>query len=256
MIMLAESSSIEELARPLGPNDAGFLQRVYADGLSKYETRLRQIGFHQLDRVLDAGCGFGQWSFALAETCQSVVGIDASQVRISVCESLRQVFGAYNAEFQVANLQALPFKNASMDGIFCYSAIFFTDYRKTIAEFSRVLRPGGLVYICANGPGRYLFEIVHNPHSVDDFNMRTYAIKTFLNSLFGRWQNFSLTNGVRIMSPRKTCKVLQSCGLHILGVGPEASVRRSEFSPVGQAFHAPTFWGLTNVFEILAVKKD
>ncbi|MDQ7062679.1 MAG: methyltransferase domain-containing protein [candidate division KSB1 bacterium] len=250
----ALASLVETLSSSLGPNDAGFLQRVYEDGLEKYRNRLHQIGFHRLDTVLDAGCGFGQWAFALASDVEKVIGVDVSNNRINVCNQLAKYLGIENTHFLVATLENLPLPTESVDGIFCYSTIYLTDYRKTLKEFYRILRKGGRIYICTNGPGRYVYEIIQNPRSTPDFNMRLYALKTFRNTLLGRWHHLSAQNGARIMSPSATKRRMEQIGFHILGIGPEGSVEVTRMPKKAEPFHSATYLGLTNVFEILAKK--
>ena len=46
-------------------NDKLFIQRVFSKGLDSYINRLEAIGFTKKSKVLDAGCGYGQWSIAL-----------------------------------------------------------------------------------------------------------------------------------------------------------------------------------------------
>lgn len=67
----------------IGHNDRLFLQRIYADGLDKYTDRLQAIGFAEHEHVLDAGCGYGQWSLALAGMNQAVSACDISPLRVN-----------------------------------------------------------------------------------------------------------------------------------------------------------------------------
>ena len=63
-----------------------YLQRMYAGSSTRYEDRLRAIGFVGKTQVLDAGCGFGQWSLAMAGLNHRVWAVDID------CRRLR--FGA------------------------------------------------------------------------------------------------------------------------------------------------------------------
>ena len=56
-------------------NDAAFLSRVYQTGLTKYQERLRAISFYGLRHVLDAGCGFGQWTLSLSGLNEGGLGL-------------------------------------------------------------------------------------------------------------------------------------------------------------------------------------
>ena len=50
----------------LNDNDFSFFKRVWSQDLNIYKDRLSAIDFNQKNNVLDAGCGFGQWSLQLS----------------------------------------------------------------------------------------------------------------------------------------------------------------------------------------------
>ena len=63
-------------------SEKSFFQRIYSDGIIKYKRRLQAIGFSGEEMVLDAGCGYGQWSLALSELNKNVESLDFSKKRI------------------------------------------------------------------------------------------------------------------------------------------------------------------------------
>jgi ubiquinone/menaquinone biosynthesis C-methylase UbiE len=140
----------------LGPNAHAFFKRVYSSGLGKYTRRLAALGFPGGRRALDAGCGLGQWSFALAAMSSEVYGVDISQERIDACNKISQLLRVKNTRFLSSTLEHLPFENAYFDRLICYSALYLTNYEESIKEFARVIAPGGLLYLSTNGVGRYL----------------------------------------------------------------------------------------------------
>ena len=97
--------------------------------------------------IVDVGCGTGRYSSALAERFDAqVVGIDPSekmleQARAKVSDRVRVERGA---------AESLPLPDASIDMIFL-SMVFhhFDDRERAVAEFRRVLPPGGVV--CLRG---------------------------------------------------------------------------------------------------------
>lgn len=94
-------------------------------------------------RVLDGGCGTGRMSRRLAEQGCEVVGVDVSAGMLAMARR----DGPGNPVHR-AGLTALPFAEASFDGVLLwYSLIHVPDRELPLAlgEAARVLRPGGLV---------------------------------------------------------------------------------------------------------------
>lgn len=104
-------------------------------------------------RVLDVASGKGESACFLAEHfgCE-VVGIDysARNVEESSTRSTNLV------SFIKADAERLPFDDASYDALFCECAFCtFPDKHRAAVEFSRVLKPGGVVGLSdltRNGP--------------------------------------------------------------------------------------------------------
>ena len=73
------------------PFEFGFINRNQGNGdLSPYIERLIGIGFNEKGKVLDAGCGYGQWSMALECLNNYVTGVDIEPKRIEFCKSLSE----------------------------------------------------------------------------------------------------------------------------------------------------------------------
>ncbi len=243
-------SLMANLERELGANAIGFLKRVYRDGLARYHARIEAVGLAGRGHVLDAGCGLGQWSFALARDCGRVTGIDMARERIAACRLLALAAHCENAAFVAGSLEQLPFPAGSFDGAISYSVLYFTDFRRAIAEIGRVLRPGGLFYLSTNGVGRYLSDIVHSPYPAADFNPRVYGLRSLANTLLGRRTGLSTWSGTAAMSPKGTVRALRSAGFEVVACGPEGSLGKGD-----AALQKPSYWGITAVFDILAQRR-
>lgn len=115
--------------------------------LQDYIDRINYLGLTNHEAILDAGCGMGQWSLALAKNNKSVFSIDISSSRIMVANELMKANNITNVQIQYAPIENIPYKDNSFDAVFCYSVIMFTDISKTLNEFYRVLKPKGKLYV-------------------------------------------------------------------------------------------------------------
>jgi SAM-dependent methyltransferase len=136
-----------------------FIQTEYGFGLSYYLSRLDQLTFSG-DRVLDAGCGVGQWSVALSRRFERVEAVDCNTERLAVLENVASQLRIQNVGVREASIEHLPYSPTTFDAVFCYGVIMFTQVERVLREFYRVMRPGGRVYVCLNADGwsRYLIE--------------------------------------------------------------------------------------------------
>lgn len=93
-------------------------------------------------KVLDVGCGAGELLDLLhREKGTDCYGADISAVAI---EAVRK--RGFHGE--VARLPALPFDSDAFDALVCTETLeHVTDVRRSVQEFSRVLKPGGLLII-------------------------------------------------------------------------------------------------------------
>lgn len=89
--------------------------------------------------LLDAGCGAGTSMMLLRknETCR-VVGIDFDQGLATEAQS-------NGLSVAQADMAQLPLLSDTVDTVLCECAWNLTDKQQALAEFFRVLRPGGLL---------------------------------------------------------------------------------------------------------------
>lgn len=117
-------------------------------GLAATEELIRLCEISSDDEVLEVGCGVGQTTSLLAKRigCR-VVGVDLSPAMVERARERAQRAGVDDrTEFRVANIIDLPFEDDRFDGVFGESiTVFATDHAKAIREYTRVVKPGGLV---------------------------------------------------------------------------------------------------------------
>ena len=100
------------------------------------------------EEVLDAGCGPGHTALAFAPRVARVVALDLSDAMLAEGRRLAQERSIPNVEFRRGDVEFLPFADASFDLVVSrYSAHHWPHPQRALAEFRRVLRPGGAVVL-------------------------------------------------------------------------------------------------------------
>lgn len=109
--------------------------------------------------ALDAGAGGGRFSIALKRLgFKKVYGIDYSSRNIEFAISQKKKKKLNDLIFKRAHIQKLPFKNHTFDFILCNGVVHHTsNYKKSVSEIIRVLKPGGQVY----------FQVMPNPGGIN-----------------------------------------------------------------------------------------
>jgi SAM-dependent methyltransferase len=105
-------------------------------------------------RVLDAGCGRGQYAAWLADRGAEVVGVDASEEMLAEAHGRLVTGDGASVTLQRADLAApLPFDDDTFDGIVSGLVLSYVeDWDGLFGEFARVLRPGGFVVFSVGHP--------------------------------------------------------------------------------------------------------
>ncbi|MBI5553786.1 MAG: methyltransferase domain-containing protein [Candidatus Diapherotrites archaeon] len=105
--------------------------------------------FPEGSRILEAGCGTGEFScgFALSPHAR-VMGVDVSSASLQIARRNAEKFGLMNVSFESADVLKLPFESGSFDYVFSLGCIHHTQNpRKAFSELCRVTRPGGVVVV-------------------------------------------------------------------------------------------------------------
>jgi ubiquinone/menaquinone biosynthesis C-methylase UbiE len=100
------------------------------------------------EHVLDVATGKGAIAFPAAEA----VGPGGRVVAIDISEGMIQEASKKNScewlEFCQMDAEALAFEDETFDVVFCgFGLFFFSNLSKALAEFKRVLKPGGCLVV-------------------------------------------------------------------------------------------------------------
>ncbi len=97
-----------------------------------------------MERVLDAGCGAGHTALAFAPYVAEVVAYDLTLSMLEQVEKLSAERQISNLTTQHGDVEKLPFADDTFDRVVSrYSAHHWPHTTVALAEFRRVLKPGG-----------------------------------------------------------------------------------------------------------------
>ena len=98
------------------------------------------------DRVVDLGCGWGTFCFALAGQVSEVVGIDFSRKSIGLCEEILSRTGQKNVRFVQADAGDTRLPADTFDLVIAadlFEHLYPEDSKRVAAEAFRILAPAG-----------------------------------------------------------------------------------------------------------------
>jgi SAM-dependent methyltransferase len=133
-------------------------------GLEPIPTLLAAVGEARPERILDAGCGDG--ALAALLTAPKVVCVDQSPAAVEAAR-------ARGLEAFQADIQELPFEDASFDVVMCNWTLYHVaDLDRGLSEIARVCRPGGRLVGAYNLPGHLgeLWAAVGSRLAADTFS--------------------------------------------------------------------------------------
>ncbi len=125
--------------------------------------------FDSLDEslVLDIGCGMGGKTVVYSEVGARVVGVDISPSKLAQARCYALSHGV-NALFVTGDAETLPFADSRFDLVIANDSLeHFSDSAKAFSELSRVLRPGGRLFLSftpwRSPLGSHLYDYIRTP---------------------------------------------------------------------------------------------
>ena len=110
----------------------------------RYLPQLVDFSAFRGERLLEVGCGIGTDLVRFAKGGARVTGVDLAQTAIDLARKNFELHDIAPESLHVANAEALPFADASFDGVYGHGVVQYTaNAPQLIAECHRVLTPGG-----------------------------------------------------------------------------------------------------------------
>jgi SAM-dependent methyltransferase len=180
------------------------------------ESRLQVLGDVRGQRVLEYGCGGGQWSITLAKMGGRPVGLDLSGRQLDHARRLMSRSGVRFPLVQ-ANGERTPFADERFDLVMCdHGAMTFTDPFRSVPEVARILRPGGAFVFNIASPFQFMCwdderETVGERLNLSYFGMHRWedAEGVSFSLPFGEWIRLFHANQLEIedlVEPRPSAR--------------------------------------------------
>jgi ubiquinone/menaquinone biosynthesis C-methylase UbiE len=120
--------------------DSGYYGREFNERGNRFANRISKakLGKLPFKRMLDVGCGVGNWSLPFKE---KAVGVDISAEAVKICRSKGLDARKFDGE-------RLPFKDASFDLIICHHVLEHAKRpKRLLSEMRRVLQKEGTLIL-------------------------------------------------------------------------------------------------------------
>lgn len=134
--------------------DAGWLDVHFEAARPEYEALLRSVGLRRGWHVLDAGCGSGGFLQLIAAEVGATGQITALDLAPENLAAVEQRIPTWRLDcgvtLTIGSVLDLPLATDAVDAVWCANTSqYFSDDELAVvlAEFQRVVRPGGLVAI-------------------------------------------------------------------------------------------------------------
>lgn len=194
------------------------------------EYKLMQPYLRQLPKeakIIDAGCGLGDWVLALGREGHKVTGLDLSRKTIAL---LKEKFPA--SDFLSGDIRRTEFSDATYDAHFSWGVFehFENGPQECIKEALRILKPGGLMFLSV-------------PHDNVRQALRGTLMKAQKSPNNARFYQYRFTRN-------ELATELKQGGFDVLSVTP-IHLRQGVLRFLHHEFRMPYHWFLTRALAVV-----
>lgn len=174
-----------------------------------------KIGDLRNKKILDFGCGWGNFLIYCLKSGYDIVGVDISKSRCEffklMIEELR-LPKTWKSRYIIYEGYELPFKTERLDIVIANQVLeHVRDLRKTLDEIRRVLKSGGIFYIRSPDYSRSFFE----PHyRVFWFPLLRYRFAELYLKLIGKPTEG--LNHINYIGKKTLLKLLRQTGFSLI----------------------------------------
>jgi len=112
------------------------------------------------DRVLDVAAGNGNATLAAARRFADVTSTDYVPALLDRGRLRAEAEGLANVTFETADVEALPYPDASFDVVLStFGVMFAPDHERAAGELMRVCRPGGRIGLASWTPAGFIGQL-------------------------------------------------------------------------------------------------
>ena len=197
----------------------GYFDHEYAKGKFVLDRFRSLAAGWEGGRGLDFGCGGGGLTYRLREHCSHATGIDLDAQKIAFAAAQAGRLGVTGVDFVRYDGGPVPLPAGSFDVVLCCDVIeHLPDPARFVADFRRLLKPGGWLLLCFGPPW-------YHPHG-----------KHMWVKLPGWWTHLLFPRrAVMKLAANNPDATWAELGLHRLSVGRfERVMAASGFEPVVQ----------------------
>lgn len=240
----------EENINYFNKNDEYFLKNVYSKSIEKYIDRLKQIDFYEGGTVLDFGCGYGQWTFALSHLNLKVIAYDYDPKRIKICNKIKQKANASNVVF-TSDLNKI--KELNYDLILSYSVIQLTKYEETLDLLFNLLKKDAKIYFTLSDLGWYLYNL--NERNDLSFDKQKWFSNTIRNSIEYYFKKKFIDDDLKeLIIPKNVIKdFLNNYNFKKIYIDDEGKIQINK-NFKGEPFFDPSYKNLDSIYEVICIK--
>lgn len=183
-----------------------YILNRFSIGLQAYADRLTQSGLGPTARrIIDVGCGPGQWSFAAASVSPKaeIWGIDPRRELIDYAEEYTHAHGYQRIHFETIDYTALRhrFPSGYFDVLMCNGVLMYLERDRAFEVFAYLLNPGGQIFLFYNHHiGYYIEKSLRALREGDIRGLYGYGLKA-LGVNLARRMLFGLHDGDTALRP-------------------------------------------------------